>query len=357
MIWDVAICGGGPAGLATAIHAARKGFATVVLERSVPPPDKACGEGLMPRSLAALERLGALQHVPGDQQAPFRGIRYVHSGGAIEARFSAGSGLGLRRTALSRALERRARDAGAEIRTTSVRAVRPGAVETDGGTVQARLVVGADGLNSAVRRAAGLELPLRGRRRYGVRRHVQAAPWTDLVEVYWSDRAEAYVTPVGQRSVNVALLWHEQALPEKVSFESLLEGFPELRERIRDAPVESEARGAGPLARAVKARTAPGIALIGDAAGYVDAITGQGLSFAFASAELLVRALPRDLAGAGLSRALRRYDASLRTEWLRYAIPARALVALAGRPAWRRGALDLVQQHPSWFRLLLRAVA
>jgi len=357
MTWDVAICGGGPAGLAAAIHAARKGFSAVVLERSAPPPDKACGEGLMPRSLAALERLGALQHVAADQQAPFRGIRYVHAGGAIEARFSGGNGLGLRRTALSRALERRARDVGAEIRTASVRAVRPGAVETDQGTVETRLVVGADGLNSAVRRAAGLERPLRGRRRYGVRRHVQMSPWSDLVEVYWSDRAEAYVTPVGRRSVNVAFLWHEHALPEKVSFEALLEAFPELRERIGDAPVESEARGAGPLARAVKARTAPGIALVGDAAGYVDAITGQGLGFAFASAELLVRALPRDLAADGLSRALRRYDASLRAEWMRYAVPARALVALASRPALRRSALDLVQRHPSWFRLLLRAVA
>jgi menaquinone-9 beta-reductase len=357
MTWDVAICGGGPAGLATAIHAARKGFSTLVLERSAPPPDKACGEGLMPRSLAALQRLAVLEYVPADQQAPFRGIRYVHGGGEIEARFSAGTGLGLRRTALSRALERGAREAGAEIRSASVRSVRKGAIETDGATIEARLVVGADGLNSAVRRAAGLELPPRGRRRYGVRRHVQLAPWTDLVEVYWSDRAEAYVTPVGRRSVNVALLWHDQAVSEKASFESLLDGFPALRERLGGAAVESEARGAGPLARAVKARTAPGIALVGDAAGYVDAITGQGLSIAFASAEHLVRALPRDLDEEALSSALRRYDASLRTEWVRYAVPARALVALACRPSLRRSALGLIQRHPSWFRLLLRAVA
>src|SRR5207248_10777605 len=51
MIWDVAICGGGPAGLAAAIHSARAGFSTVVLERAPGPPDKACGEGLMPRGL------------------------------------------------------------------------------------------------------------------------------------------------------------------------------------------------------------------------------------------------------------------------------------------------------------------
>jgi menaquinone-9 beta-reductase len=357
MIWDVAICGGGPAGLAAAIHAATRGFSTIVMERSAPPQDKACGEGLMPRSLLALQKLGALQDVPAEQQAPFRGIRYVHAGGAVEACFRDGNGLGIRRTALSTALQQRAREAGAVIRAASVRAVRPGAGETDGDTVAARLIVGADGLNSAVRREARLDLPVRGPRRYGVRRHVRTRPWNDLVEVHWSDCAEAYVTPVGANCVNVAFLWHEHAVPEKASFESLLDNFPELRDRVRDAPVESEARGAGPLARRVKARIAPGIALIGDAAGYVDAITGQGLSLAFTSAELLVRALPRELREPALSRALRRYDASLRADWLRYAVPARALVALAARPRLRRGTLRLVQRHAFWFRLLLRLVA
>jgi flavin-dependent dehydrogenase len=357
MTWDVAICGGGPAGLAAAIHAARRGFSTVVLERSASPPDKACGEGLMPRAVAALAKLGALAEVPADEQLPFRGIRYVHGSGTVEARFQTGSGLGIRRTALSRALDRRARAAGAEVRTASLRRLGTGAIETDDGTIEARLIVGADGLNSSVRRQAGLELPLRGTRRYAVRRHLRTRPWNDLVEVYWSDGAEAYVTPIGRDCVNVALLWHEHALAERASFDALLEDFPALREHLRDAPAESEARGAGPLARRVSARAAPGIALIGDAAGYVDAITGQGLSLAFSSAELLVRELPRDLREPGLSRALRRYDAALRIEWLRYAIPARALVALATRPRLRRNALRLVQRHPAWFRLLLRLVA
>jgi flavin-dependent dehydrogenase len=281
----------------------------------------------------------------------------VNGSGSVEARFEGASGLGIRRTALSRALERRARAAGADIRNASVRALRPGAIETDSGTIEARLIVGADGLNSSVRRHAGLELPQRGKRRYAVRRHLRTAPWNDLVEVHWSDRAEAYVTPIARDCVNVAFLWQEHGLLEKASFEALLDDFPELRDRVRDAPAESETRGAGPLARRVSARTAPGIALIGDAAGYVDAITGQGLSLAFSSAELLVRALPRELREPDLSRALRRYDASLRTEWLRYAVPARALVALAGRPRLRRGALRLIEHHPMWFRLLLRLVA
>ena len=166
MIWDVAICGGGPAGLAAAIHCARAGFSTVVLERTPGPPDKACGEGLMPRGLEALERLSIVSDLPPDECAPFRGIRYVHGSGSVEARFKGGTGLGVRRTALSRALERRARTAGAEIRSASVRGLRPGEIDTDEGAIEARLIVGADGLNSSVRRHAGLELPQRGARRW-----------------------------------------------------------------------------------------------------------------------------------------------------------------------------------------------
>ncbi len=358
MIWDVAICGGGPAGLAAAVHAARAGFSTLVLERTPGVPDKACGEGLMPRGLEALERLSVLGEVPADQCTPFRGIRYVQEdGSSVEGRFRAGSGLGVRRTALCQALQRRAREAGAEIRNAGVRSLSGGRLDTDAGTVEARLVVAADGLNSALRRAAGLELPVRGPRRFGLRRHLHLAPWSDLVEVHWSAGAEAYVTPVGPRSLNVAFLWQEDALSEKASFETLLDRFPALGERVRGATLESEARGSGPLSRRVKARTATPVALIGDAAGYVDAITGQGLSLAFTSAELLVRVLPRDLREPALSRALRRYDASLRAGWLRYAVPARTLLALARRPALRRRALGLLQRHPRWFALFLRAVA
>ena len=357
MIWDVAICGGGPAGLAAALHAAAAGFSTVVLERSAGAPDKACGEGLMPRGLRALEPLHVLEGIRDTR--PFRGIRYFQEdGGAVEARFRGGSGLGIRRTALAQALRERALVAGAEIRAASVRGLRRGGgLDTDAGPIEARLVIAADGLGSPLRRAAGLELAANGRRRFGLRRHYAVEPWADLVEVHWSAGAEAYVTPVGARSVNVAFLWEAGAFEEKASFDSLLARFPALGERVGSAAVESEARGAGPLSRRVKARAAPGLALVGDAAGYVDAITGQGLSLAFTSAERLVQSLPRTLREPDLSRALRRYDASLRAEWLRYALPARALLALARRPGLRRRTLGFLQRHPAWFGAFLRIVA
>jgi menaquinone-9 beta-reductase len=357
MTVDVAIAGGGPAGLAAAIRCARRGFRTVVFERSAGVPDKACGEGLMPSGLRELDRLGV--HVDPEQSAPFRGIRYVQEDGTVlEARFRGESGLGIRRTALAKALRERAKECGAELRQGSVSAAvsQPGSValHADGSVLEARLAIAADGLHSPLRRAAGLEANgPRAPLRFGIRRHFAVAPWTDFVEVYWAPGVEAYVTPVGPRCVNVALLRDRDAGED---FEELMRRFPSLRERTKDAAVESEVRGAGPLLQKVRARWAGRLVLIGDAAGYVDAITGQGLSLAFAASAILLEALPDDLS-TDLRPALRRYDAGVRARWLEYALPARALVALSRRPKLRRAALHAVAKVPMAFPALVRAFA
>jgi flavin-dependent dehydrogenase len=354
---DVVIAGGGPAGLAAAIRCARRGFRTLLFERSEEIPDKACGEGLMPGGVAELERLGV--SVADDQCAPFRGIRYLQEEGTIlEARFRGRPGLGIRRTALVEALREVAIAAGAGLRRGSVVGARARGnvvdVETDAGHVDARLAIAADGLHSPLRRAAGLD---RGGRpvsmRFGVRRHFAVAPWTDLVEVHWAPGVEAYVTPVGPRTVNVALLRERDAPGE---FGDVLASFPRLHARVEGAPFESAMRGAGPLLQRSRARWADRLALVGDAAGYVDAITGQGLSLAFAASAVLMETLPDDLSG-DLSPFLRRYDERLRARWLRYSLPAAALVALSRRPALRRVALRSLRAVPGGFSSLVRAVA
>jgi menaquinone-9 beta-reductase len=356
VIYDVLIAGGGPAGLAAAIRASQRGLRTVLLERSAEPPDKACGEGLMPSGVRELSLLGA--RLPPDACREFHGIRYLQEdGSAVEARFSAGAGLGIRRTALSRALRERALECGAELREDSVVAARPlpehVEVETASGGLQARLLVAADGLHSPLRRAAGLdEAADRRPQRYGMRRHFEAEPWTDLVEVYWTPGMEAYVTPVGPRSVNVAFL-REGDMSE--GFGGLLARFPALEARLRGAAPLSQVRGAGPLLQRVRARHGDRLALVGDAAGYVDAITGQGLSLAFAGSALLMKALPGDLS-QDLGPALRRYDASVRKRWLRYAVPAHALVALSRRPTLRREAIRSAAALPGAVGAVVRGV-
>jgi flavin-dependent dehydrogenase len=354
---DVVIAGGGPAGLAAAIRSARRGFRTLVLERSEAIPDKACGEGLMPRGAGELERLGV--RIPDDRCAPFRGIRYLQEDGTIlEARFRGRPGVGIRRTALVEALREVAVSTGAEVRRGSVVSARLRGdvidVETDGGHIEARLVVAADGLHSPLRRAAGLEGAAgTGSLRFGVRRHFALVPWTDLVEVHWAPGVEAYVTPVGPRTVNVALLRDRDAPGE---FADLLASFPRLSVQLQGAPFESAMRGAGPLLQRARARWAARLALVGDAAGYVDAITGQGLSLAFVASAVLMETLPDDLS-ADLSPFLRRYDERLRARWLAYSLPATALVALSRRPGLRRAALRALRAGPGGFATLVRAVA
>ena len=354
---DVAIAGGGPAGLAAAIRSAQRGFRTVVFERSAGTLDKACGEGLMPSGARELARLGVA--IAENDRAFFRGIRYLQEDGTtLEASFGEERGIGIRRTALARALRDRAIDCGAEVREGSVAAALPRGdrVELRTGNdqrLEARLLIAADGLHSPLRKAAGLDDPRPTQTlRYGIRRHFEMPPWTDFVEVHWGPGAEAYVTPVGPGSVNVAFLRERDAAQD---FDALLQRFPALRERVCGAPSASEVRGAGPLLQRVRARHGPRLALVGDAAGYVDAITGQGLSLAFAASAVLMETLPDDLS-ADLEAALGRYDAGLRARWIRYALPAHGLVALSRRPALRRAALRVLARVPRAFGGLVHAV-
>ena len=208
---DLVIVGGGPAGLAAAIHAAQRGLTSVVLERRALPLDKACGEGLMRGGVAALAAMGV--EVPEKGRAAFLGVRYVDGPAIAEARFARRPGWGVRRTALVEGMAARARTLGIELRYECEAGpwrrsgTRGLMVETAWGPVGARLLVGADGLLSRVRREAGLELPWRGRRRFGVRRHFRLRPWSPFVEVHWAEGIEAYITPVGPDRVGVALLW------------------------------------------------------------------------------------------------------------------------------------------------------
>lgn len=341
---DLVVIGGGPAGLATAIHAARHGLTVTVCDNQRPPIDKACGEGILGAGVASLARLGLR---PSSLGPTIAGIRYLAAGATAEARFPRDrSGLGVRRTRLHAALVTAAEAAGAELEWgCRVAGLSERGVRTGGGELEARFVVGADGLHSQVRRWAGLAGPPARRQRFGLRRHFRVAPWTDHVEVHWAPGCEAYVTPVGDDEVGVAFLWSTRL----GGFEDFLDRVPALASRLSGAHVASQERGSGPFKQRVRTAVAGRVALVGDAAGYVDAITGEGLGIAFLEAEALGSALATgDLAAyARASRRIRRGPERL----------ARLLLAVDAVTLLRRILVPCLAAWPPVFARLLALLA
>jgi flavin-dependent dehydrogenase len=339
---DLVVVGAGPAGLATAIGARLAGMSVTVLERSLGPAlDKACGEGLMPDAVARLRDLGVSL---SDRGQALCGIRYWDGALTAAAAFPGLPGLGLRRTVLQSALVERAREVGVEIRwSTAVTGLRDDGVALEHGTFPASIVVGADGLHSRIRTWAGLSSSKRSRLplRFGVRRHYAVAPWSEDVEVHFGPSSEAYVTPVGPAEVGVALLWSGR----KARFDGLLAGFPALEERLAAVPRTTRDRGAGPLLQEVAGVQRGRVALVGDAAGYLDAITGEGIAVALHQSAALVVALA--------SGRPETYTAALRRIGRLPLVMTRLVLGLDRRPALRRRAIAALAAEPGVFSRLL----
>lgn len=275
---DLLVAGCGPAGAATAIRAALAGLSVVVVEPRAAPIDKACGEGIAHSAAGYLSRLGV--ELDG---RPFYGIRYLDGQHQVDARFHAGPGLGVRRTTLHEALIKRVADLGIPVVQTRVGTITQNTTSVTAAGHTARYLAAADGLHSPIRRQLGLGSTSAGDVRRGLRQHFHVSPWTDLVEVYWSRLGEAYVTPVAGDLVGVAILTSARG-----TFDSHLTAFPALQRRLVGACPANAVMGAGPLRQRVRGRVAGRVLLVGDAAGYVDALTGEGIAVALrTSAELV----------------------------------------------------------------------
>ncbi len=363
-MYDVVIAGGGLAGAATAYHLASAGRRVVVLERSATYQRKACGEGLFPRGVRELERLGLLDEIR-PRGMSLTGVRFHNEAIEVAAPFGRDGvrGLGVQRSALDPRMLEHARAAGVEVRTgLAVQGIATSdgfarGVQTSEGTVEARVVVGADGIGSRIRKQAGLDRARRwrGRRRYGVSAHLRLDHDAgSTVDVYFHDGYELYVTPVAERVVNLAVLVHRRLL--RTARGDLAAWFKGMIERdhpafgaaqLLDGPI-----AAGPFATGCVRPWRSNLVLVGDAAGFFDAINGEGMSLTLVSARdcaAAVDAYLRTNDEAAFERYSRQRRALVRdSEWL-----ARLSLTLAARPAVARLAIKHLARRPSAFARLV----
>lgn len=299
MATDVLVVGGGPAGLAAALALRMRGVRVMVADAVKPPIDKACGEGLMPDSRRELALLGV--ELESSEGGEFRGIRFANHSGSdgglgnvataafpIEASLGSGIGLGVRRQWLHSRLVQMAEEVGVDLRWGQTVVLRNnGEVVLNGDLMTYGFLIGADGQGSRVRRWAGLERGSILSRRFGFRRHFRVEPWSPYVEVHWGRTAQAYVTPVGTNEICLATI----ARDPHCRLTTVLDQLPWLREKLRGREFEPVAldveRGSLTTTRRLAHVSRRNVALIGDASGSADAITGEGMAMAFRQAMLL----------------------------------------------------------------------
>lgn len=278
---DLLVAGGGPIGLAAAIEARLAGMEVVVVEPREAMIDKACGEGLMPEAVHLLKSIG-VEPIGID----FFGIRYLAGARSIDARFTGEHGMGVRRTQLYEAMYQRAFELGVQWQKGKVCDVEQTGQWVEAAGLRSRYLIAADGLHSTVRTSLGLNATSSSTKRYGVRQHFRVAPWSDLVEVHWLADAELYVTPVSEDIVGIAVLGKRT-----LDLPAVINALPVIAARLSSAQVASEIRGAGPLRQNTSARTKGRALLVGDASGYVDALTGEGLRIGLSQAHAAVKAV------------------------------------------------------------------
>jgi flavin-dependent dehydrogenase len=338
---DVFVIGGGPAGLAAAIAARQKGFRVTVADGAKPPIEKACGEGLMPDTIATLRELGIF--LGGEDGLAFRGIRFIEGSAAVEGKFPFESGIGLRRRVLhQKMIDRAARCGVAMLWGTPVMGIGDNAVIlASGDRISAKWIVGADGAGSRVRKWGGLEAFSRFESRFAYRRHYRIKPWSDCVEVYWGENSQAYVTPVSPDQICFTVMSRN---PD-ARLEESLPKCPGLRARLANAYPASVERGGVTSMHRLRRVFSKNVALVGDASGSVDAITGEGLSLAFRQAMALAEAFE--------AQDLRNYQRAHRRIARRPTFMAECMLLLGRNRSLRKRVVRTFAADPEIFSRLL----
>ena len=303
---DVAVVGAGPAGTAAALFAARRGYRVIVVDKQAFPRDKPCGEGLMPGGRPVLRELELEDAIVSGGAPPLHGIQFGLAGQppvAVPFPEHGGerAGLGIRRLAFDARLV----DAlGHESRIqfcpqTEARDIRPAdggsaRVITAAGEIRARVVAVADGLRSPFRHRLGWTVGPRPPHRYGVVAHwTMDAPVDPWVRITFDRGLEVYEGPVAGNQRMVALLCYQDRMRE---FSGRLEAryravARALRPSLRNADLVGAVSAVGPFWYRAATVAQGGVFLIGDAAGFTDPITGEGVAAGLRQARAFAAAL------------------------------------------------------------------
>jgi geranylgeranyl reductase family protein len=367
---DVVVVGAGPAGSATAALLAERGCRVVLLDRARFPRPKLCGEYLSPEGSRLLARLGVLPAVEAAGARPLRGMRLVAPDGTALVgdypregpwRGYRDHALAVSRLVLDPILVARAAELGATVRE-GVRVVdllvergRVAGVRTAAGEpLRARLVVGADGRTSVVARRLGLVRPHRWLDRLALMTYVRGVACDpERGEITVAPPAYAILNPVGDDLVNVSLVVPRADAARHAGdltgyFDRAVAAIPRLAARLGPGRRVAPVRALGPLAYRVRPPSHDGVVLVGDALGFLDPFTGEGLYTALRSAELAAEVAGGALAGGDVAaarlapaHARRRAELAARgrvSALLQHVIARRGLASFVARRLRRRPA-------------------
>ena len=316
---DVVVVGAGPAGSAVSAALARAGRDVLLLEGSGHPRPKACAEYASPRIVEELRAIGLRETAWQGDAKSVRGMRVIRGRRGADVGYEDEDGprpaWGLDRLAFDSTLAAHAVASGARLRErTSVRdaEMADGVVTVTLGTgerLRARWVIGADGARSRVARSFGVERPVRAPRRLGLVAHYEGVPeLAERGEMHVGRRLYIGLAPLagGRLNVGMALPLDGAREPAEARFEAAIASLPAVARRLSGRRRLTAIRGSGPIGHRVSRASGPGWMLVGDAAGFVDPFSGEGIFRALRSARAAAEALvPGDAGAADRYRAAR----------------------------------------------------